>query len=61
MSTIQLRITVQRPDKYKSGQFKEIFRTCLEYDENVTIPFSRLYDGLKLLFPYKDALVTFII
>ena len=59
MSTVSLRIKVERPDKFKTGSFKTLFRQELEYDISVTIPFSELYEGLRLLFPYEDAIVFF--
>lgn len=59
MSTVSLRIKVERPDKFKAGQFKTLFRQELVYDSSVVIPFSKLYDGLRLLFPYEDSIVSF--
>ena len=59
MSTVSLRIKVERSDKFKAGQFKTLFRQELVYDSSVVIPFSKLYDGLRLLFPYEDAIVSF--
>ena len=59
MSTVSLRIKVERPDKFKIGSFKTLFRHELEFDCCATIPFNRLYDGLRLLFPYEDVIVCF--
>lgn len=56
-----LRIIVQRPDKMHIGKFREIFRTSIEYNSNVDIPFNRLYDGLSVLFPYDDVILTFLV
>lgn len=56
----RLKILVERPDKFHSGKFKELFRQTLEYDPNVVIPFNQLYNGLLLLFPYEDVVIHFI-
>lgn len=61
MSDISLRVMVERPDKFKSGSFKVIFRQTLSFDVAVSIPFSDIYRGLRLLFPYDDAVVHFLV
>lgn len=57
----QLRIIVQRPDRMHVGKFREVFRTMIEYDSNVDIPFNRLYDGLSVIFPYEDVVLSFLV
>lgn len=61
MATISIKIKVERLDKFKSGSFKTLFRQELEFDSSVSIPFTKLYEGLRLLFPYKDAIVSFVL
>ena len=61
MSDVNLRILVERPDKFKAGSFKTIFRQTLSFDAAVSIPFSDIYRGLRLLFPYDDAIVHFLV
>lgn len=39
MSTVSLRMKVERPDRFKTGYFKVLFRQELEYDSSVSIPF----------------------
>lgn len=60
MMVNEFKILVERPDQFKSGQFKTLFRQTLRFDTGVVIPFNKLYDGLKLLFPYEDAIIHFI-
>lgn len=61
MATVSLSVIVERPDKFKTGSFKYLFRTTLEYDSSVSIPFSKLYEGLRMLFPFEDAIIHFIV
>ena len=61
MATISIKIKVERPDKFKTGSFKTLFRQKLVYDDSVLIPFTKLYEGLRLLFPYEDAIVSFVL
>lgn len=58
---MDLKILVQRLDERNNGHFKDVYRNTLHYDDNVQIPFNRLYDGLRLLYPQKDVFINFII
>lgn len=61
MSEVNVRIMVERPDKFKPGFFKVLFRQTLSFDSAVSIPFSDLYKGLRLLFPHDDAIIHFYV
>lgn len=59
MGNIHLIVSVKYPDRRNQSDYKEVFHTGLDYDEGVQIPFTELYQGLRLLFPRKDAIVCF--
>lgn len=58
---MNLKILVQQPDVRKHGEFREIYRNTLTYDANVSIPFNRLYDGLRILYPQNFVVISFIV
>lgn len=53
-------ITVQVliPDHSKIGEFKELYRNSLEYDNSLEFPFSDLLRGLKLLYQKPDVRIV---
>lgn len=61
MNEVEVRIIVERPDKLNVGSFKEIYRNTLSYENESKIPFSTIYQDLKVLYPYPDAFIHFII
>ena len=55
----QLHITLMRPDRIRTGNFKEIYRNTLDLNESVSIPFELLIKAFKTLYPYNDLMVNF--
>ena len=56
---VQLRINLLRPDRIKTGEYKEIYRNTLEFNESVTIPYELLVNSLKILYPFTDLIISF--
>ena len=59
MSTVHVIISVKYPDRRNQSDYKEVFHLGLDFDEGLQIPFTKLYEGLRLLFPRKDAIICF--
>ena len=53
-----LKIVISRPDKFKAGEFKELYRFSVDYDESVHIDFNLLLQAFKILYPV-DHIVEF--
>lgn len=46
-----LKIRILQPDKFKVGEFKEIGRFSVDYDDNVSIDFNLLLKSFDILYP----------
>lgn len=57
----RVHIQVCKPEVLHPERSKEIYRNILEYDDSVSIPFNKLYDGLKLLYPQDHIVIHFSI
>lgn len=53
VSMASVHIQVCKPEVLHPERTKEIYRNTLYYDDSVSIPFNKLYDGLKLLYPQE--------
>lgn len=57
----RVHIQVCKPEVLHPERSKEIYRNILEYDDSVSIPFNKLYDGLRLLYPQDYIVIHFSI
>lgn len=54
-----LMIVLQVPHPTKTGEFKEIYRNSVEVNSSVAIPYERLVETFKFLYPQKGLIVNF--
>lgn len=54
-----LKIDVSRLDKSNVGKFKTVYINSLIFNDNTNIPFNKLYESLRILYPFDDAVITF--
>ena len=59
MSTVHVIVSVKYPDRRNQSDYKEVFHKGLDFDSSIQIPFTKLYEGLRLLFPLEDAIICF--
>ena len=45
-----LRIIISRPDKFNAGEFKEIHRFSVDFDNDVSIDFNLLLKAFNILY-----------
>lgn len=46
-----LKIIISTPDRFKTGEFKELNRFSVDYDDSVTIDFNMLLCAFDILYP----------
>lgn len=54
-----LKIEILVPTRDKAGEFKRIYFNRLQFDENVCVPYTKIVDGLNILYPQNDKIINF--
>lgn len=54
-----IKILIQKPDNFKPGEFKELYRNTIEWPSTVLFDFNNMESSLRILYP--GSLITFTI
>lgn len=57
----RLRIKVEVPDYAKNNSFRNLYENVIEIDDSVNFDYSIVVKSLKLLYPYDNSFITFVI
>lgn len=52
-----IHVTVDVPDRLKTGEFKEVFHRAMSVDDSLKFDFTHVLLGLNCLFP--EGIITF--
>lgn len=53
-----LRIIIQVPHPYKTGEFKEIYRNSIPIDGSLHFDYQGLIKGLNILYPQNNKIIN---
>lgn len=56
-----LKVIIEVPHPVRQGSFKELYRTQLQVDDSVHYNYQALINGIKMLFPNKNLVISLIL
>lgn len=57
----RLRVKVEVPDYAKNNSFRNLYENVIEIDDSVSFDYSIVVKSLKMLYPYDNSFITFVI